>query len=148
MNFSQVPIRTYGVTDPSWWNSLRAAGVSLMNLLGGGYIEETSFAIANNNATPANVTGLSVASASYKGALVMASIRRYTDSSEVSAIGFLHLSYRVKSSTWDLTPDLPGDATGVTFSITAAGQVQYVSDNLAGANYYGNMNFKLLSFTN
>lgn len=94
-----------------------------------GDIEETSFALANNQTTPANVTGLAFANAvvrSFK-ALVSVEIDATTDSFE--AFELLGIQ---KGSGWDMTVSSTGDDSGVVFSITSAGQIQYTSTNNAG----------------
>lgn len=142
MSFSSVPVREPGPTDVSWWNTLRTAGLALQNLLGGGTIAQTTFTVANNTG-PSNVTGLTVSSATCLAATVKYQMRRVTDSSERITKGVLHLFYRNLTSAWDIVQESEGDESGVTFSVTAGGQVQYTSDDHTGANYSGSMKFKI-----
>lgn len=134
------------VTASGWFNTLRTW---ILELVGGGSIGETSFTIANAQASVANVTGLSFTAASYRSAEVEYEISRKTDtaSSEVRSIGTLRLAYRAQSSAWEiLGENSSGDETGVTFSITAAGQVQYSSTNISGSNYAGTLKFRARSW--
>ena len=104
---------------------------------------QTTFTIANNQASPANVTGLSFSSASHRGAIVEYDITRKTAtaSSEVRAIGSLILVYRTETSSWSMEEQSNHDDVGVTFTVTAGGQVQYTSTNISGSSYVGTMNF-------
>lgn len=148
MSFTSIPERTNGQKIfYDWFNSLRTAGIAVETFLGGGYVGETSFTIANNQGAAANVTGLVFASASYKAAHIFVKIQRKTDSSETVSVGVLKVMYRTATTTWEILDELGGDFTGVTFSITAGGQVQYTSTNQAGTNYTGTMKFKALTFS-
>lgn len=99
--------------------------------------------IANNQVAAADVTGLVLDSTQYRSVKVYFEIHRKTDSNEALANGFLTAISR-DSGGWDITTggSYDGDATGVSFSITPAGQVQYTSDNMAGANYSGTITFR------
>jgi hypothetical protein len=145
--FNDIPLRANGQKFYyHWFNALRTAGVAIENFLGGGFIIETSFTLANNQAVAANVTGLVIDSASYKAAHIFVRIQRKTDSSEVVSVGVLKAVYRTATTTWEILDELSGDYTGVTFSITSAGQVKYTSTNIAGTNYTGTMKFKAITF--
>lgn len=108
---------------------------------------ETSFSVANNVAAAADVTGLSFSSAISTGAKVIAEARRKTDSSEVTSIVEIDVRYQESTSDWGIDWAERGDDSGLDFSITAAGQVQYTSDDLTGANYSGTLKFKSITFT-
>lgn len=148
MSFSSVTVRENGQrVDYSWWNSLRTAGAAVEAFLGAGFISETPFAIANGQASAANITGLAFSSAAYKGALITMEVRRKTDSSEVIDHGMWTARYKDSTSSWELLRVVGGgDETGVTLSITAGGQVQYTSDTLSGANYSGTFKFRAMTF--
>jgi hypothetical protein len=147
MSFLTIPERLNGQKILyDWFNALRGAGVDLEAFVGSGYIGETSFTIANNQGAAANVTGLSFNSASYKAAHIFVRIQRKTDSSENVSVGVLKAMYRAATTTWEILDELGGDFTGVTFSITSGGQVQYTSTNQSGSNYTGTMKFKAITF--
>jgi hypothetical protein len=96
MNFSDIPIRGYAKTDPSWWNSLRAAGMSIQAFLGV-FIVETFFTITNYQSTPANVTGLS-----FDGSVIRsfnADYQIYRQPQEL-----VRLSYLNQERLWVLIP--------------------------------------------
>ena len=147
MTFLQVPIRDYAVVDPSWWNSLRAAGVLIEQWLGT-YIIETIFNIANNQASPADITGLSFDPTKIGGFTIDYRVYRQTTgggATELAEQGQLVGAYSPVAGTWEMTqgPDV-GDA-GLTFSITNAGQVQYTSTNITGTPSQSYIRFKARS---
>jgi hypothetical protein len=94
-----------------------------------GDITLTSFAAANNQVAAADVTGLAFAAGvtrSFK-ALVSVSINATTGLNEVYELLGVQLA-----SGFVMSASSVGDDTGVVFSITSAGQVQYTSANAAG----------------
>ena len=108
----------------------------------GGGLTQESQTIANNQTTQ-NVTALLYDKLVSVGAQVRYMVNRVTDTaaSKVQQIGTLVIRYDANTDDWFIAEsDLQGDA-GVTFTITSAGQVQYTSTNLAGANYSGTMYF-------
>ena len=88
-----------------------------------------SFTAANNQSAATDVTNLVFANASYRAATVNLSI--YID-----ATTDLHANYTLqciqKASTWEMSQDYTGDVTGIVFTITTAGQIQYTSTNVSG----------------
>lgn len=92
-------------------------------------IEETSFSIANNQAAPANITGLAFSNAAVRSfsTIVSVSIDATADLFEVFEIKGIQ-----KGSEWDFSVSSTGDNTGISFSITNAGQIQYTSASYAG----------------
>ena len=92
-------------------------------------IEETSFSVANNQIAPANVTGLSFSNATVRSfkAIVSVKIDATADLFEVFEINGIQ-----KGSEWDISISSMGDNTGILFSITTDGQVQYTSANYTG----------------
>jgi hypothetical protein len=148
MSFSTISVRANGQKILySWFNALRTAGMALESFLGGGYVSETSFTIANNQSSPADVTGLLFNKDSYTSVHVYAEIRRKTNSNEAVSTGVLKLIWMAATSTWEILDELGGPVDdGVTFTITASGQVQYASDNMAGTGYVGTMKFKAITF--
>lgn len=106
---------------------------------------ESSFTIANNTASATDVTGLVVLGATYRGFTVDYAIYRKTDTalSGVAQIGELKCVYNTQSSTWLMSDAYSGQNAGVTFSITALGQIQYTSTNITGATYAGTMKYNI-----
>lgn len=94
-----------------------------------GDINLTSFAGANNQATPVNVTGLAFANGTVRAfkALVSVHLDATSDAFEV-----FELMGVQRGSDWNMSAVATGDVSGVDFTITSAGQVQYTSPNAAG----------------
>lgn len=94
-----------------------------------GDINETSFSAANNQAVAADVTGLAFANATVRSfkALVSVSIDATADLYEVFELVGIQ-----KGASWDMSQTATGDTSGLVFSITNAGQVQYTSTDVAG----------------
>lgn len=94
-----------------------------------GDLDETSFTIANNQSTAANVTGLAFANATNRSAEIQYSIIISATTSLYES-GVIRLVQ--KGASWDLSQSTNGDVSQVSFSVTSAGQVQYTSANYAG----------------
>lgn len=108
---------------------------------------QVSFTIANNQASAANITGLSFNPAVYRSAKIEYSIYRQTDTAltGVAQVGQLRLVYNSQQTSWLLSDDYAGQSSGVEFSITALGQVQYTSSDLgAGTNYVGSLKYSII----
>jgi hypothetical protein len=93
-----------------------------------GDIEHTSFTYAGSIAAPTDVTGLAFANGSVRAFKAQVSVTNTTD-----------VLYQVfdlvgvqKAASWDLSFTSVGDASLVTFSITTAGQVQYINSSTSG----------------
>jgi hypothetical protein len=136
MSFSSIPTRLNGPSIMAeWFNALRTAGIAVESFLGT-VTGLTTFTIVNNQVAAANVTGLLFDGTTVKMAVVDYRIRRRTSGGgadeRVQGGSFVAL-YKPTAATWSITPGpQSGDDAGVTFSITNAGQVQYVSDNQSG----------------
>lgn len=115
-----------------------AAGLKSMtraNFLSGiatssaGDINETSFSAANNQVSAANVTGLAFANGTVRSFRADVSVF-------IDATANLYEKFTLegiqRDSDWSMEVSSVGDASNVTFTITAAGQVQYTSGNEAG----------------
>lgn len=102
-----------------------------------GYMQQD---ILNNQAVPLDITDLILDPDSYRSVRIFFEIFRKTSLSEIVANGSFVCTYKETTDSWDIAPGTyEGDAHGVTFSVTAAGQVQYTSDNMAGTSYEGNL---------
>lgn len=89
-----------------------------------GDISETSFSAANNQVTAADVTGLAFSTSVVRSFVAQVSIA-------ISATTSLYEVYTLTGinigGAFDMQMSSVGDNSGVTFSITASGQVQYTS---------------------
>lgn len=94
-----------------------------------GDIAHTSFSAANNQIAAASVTGLAFAAGAVRSfkAQVSVSIDATTDLNEVFELVGVQLA-----SGFVMASSSVGDDSGVVFTITSAGQVQYTSANSAG----------------
>ena len=94
-----------------------------------GDIAQTSFTIGDNQAAASNVTGLAFANASVRSFECQLSVT-------IDATADLFAAFKIygiqKGASWDMSVESVGDDTGVVFSITNAGQVQYTSPTFAG----------------
>lgn len=88
-----------------------------------------------NNATDVDITGLIFDGSLYRAVVLRYAIYRVTDTNEVSQTGQLRLTYKTNAGTWSFSDDFSGDNAGVTFKISALGQLSYDSTDLTGANY-------------
>ena len=88
-----------------------------------GDISQTSFTAADNQATPADVTGFAFANASVQAFSADVSVVRSSTYAKFKIEGIQ------KAASWDISQPYVGDNTGIVFSITSSGQVQYTSTN-------------------
>ena len=88
-----------------------------------GDIQRTTFVALDNTITPTNITGLAFANGTVRGFDTILSVERDTTYAEYSLKGIQ------KGASWEMSQDYIGDETGLTFSITSAGQIQYISTN-------------------
>ena len=98
---------------------------SAININGYSTITSGLFNAANNQTTPANVTGLAFSNSSYRSFNIQMSI------SVVLAGGNLYNQTTLEgvqtASGWSLYTNFLGDTIDITFNITSGGQVQYSS---------------------
>lgn len=134
--------------SPPWGDDLHDLLVAITtqaaSVSGPSDIPVTSFTVANNIASVANVTGLFFDPTLVRGAIVDYSIYRSSSTTELSETGQMMLTYKSTAGTWELAPFHTG-SSGVVFSITNAGQVQYTSSNFGGISYVGKMKFSAKS---
>lgn len=98
---------------------------------------ERSATLANNQTTAADITGMSFdlnVTSHVAVEYVIQRITTGTGATELIQAGCFHLVYKPVAKVWVIvvigSPG-PSDA-GITFSITAKGQVQYTSSNITG----------------
>lgn len=114
----------------------------LNNVVGPDDILETSFGIANAQSISVDVTGLIFNAGSVRSAVVSYAIYRLSDStpSGSAETGQMHLIYD-NNDGWNLGIGGVIGNSGVTFSITPAGQIQYQSTDIGSINYNGIIKF-------
>lgn len=102
----------------------------------------TTATIANNSS--GNVNGLLFDNSEVRSAQIQYSVYRVTASNEVAEAGTMDIVYLNNANSWTVNRTYTGDA-GMTFAVTAGGQVTFTSSNLAGASYSGTMKFKAIT---
>jgi hypothetical protein len=122
--------------DATWWNQLALAGINLESWFGlSGFSGETTFTIANNQSSPANVTGALFNGATQRSFELDYQVYINTTGSgatELSERGKIFGAYSTVAGTWEITVSGAVGSSGVTFSMTNAGQLQYTSQNTTG----------------
>ncbi len=104
---------------------------------------EYSFTIENDQDDPADVTDLVFDKDQFKAAIVDYLIQRITDEEELVEVGYMLAFYLSGSETWMLTQGPTGGDAGVTFTITPAGQVQYVSTSISGNEIVSKLSYRV-----
>lgn len=94
-----------------------------------GDIPETSFAMANDVSTPANVTGFVFSNTVVRSFRALVSIEIDADTDAFEMYDIIGIN---KGGSFEISQSSVGDESGVVFSITAGGQIQYTSANSAG----------------
>lgn len=118
----------------------------------------TTAGISNNVLVAADITGMVLLGASHTAARFLFEIRRQTDTKESVAVGHLSVFRRPRTGLWDFSvndwsgfdDDTLTEPAGVTFSILQSGadvQVQYLSHDLTGASYVGQIKFSSRVFS-
>jgi len=128
LSLSGQEITSNAATD-STAGHMSAADKSKLDSLGSGSsgdIAETSFSFADNQASAADVTGLAFANGTVRSFRAQVSVNRGADGYEVFTLHGIQ-----KAASWEMSAESTGDDTGVLFSITSAGQVQYTSTDAA-----------------
>lgn len=92
-----------------------------------GDIQETSANLADNQASAANVTGLAFAVATVRSFKAQVAVERGTNFEVFELLGVQ------RNADFTMSVEAVGDDTGVVFTITTAGQVQYTSSNTGTA---------------
>lgn len=107
----------------------------------------SAFTIANNQSSPANVTGLSFNKATIKSVRIQYDIYRKNNTVNYNETGFIWLVYNALTDDWTISVQSNLDDAGVTFSVTTAGQVQYVSTNISVTSYVGQLRWSNVTVT-
>jgi len=134
-------------STPPWgeelYDYLLALGNAFSALIGEGDIPQTGFVLANNQAAPAPIVGLTFDTAAVRAADITYSIYRTTDLSTLKEAGSITVLYDTTATIgekWTLQRDSVSDSL-VDITIDDNGTISYTSNNQAGANYSGLMKF-------
>ncbi len=98
---------------------------------------EQFFTLVNNQASAADITGLALNYKQNSHGIVEYLIQRVTTSTGATELitgGMFHLVWKPTTAAWAIQAiGTAGPSTsGITFTVTAAGQVQYTSTNITG----------------
>lgn len=114
--------------------------------LGGTQVKQS---ITNNESSPTDITGIVFDKTDFKAGKFDLDIFRKTSTQEVKETGVAFVSFNDVSALWDISLNSVFDDAGVTLSIDASGQVRYISDDLTGSSYVGNIRIaNVIKFSN
>ncbi len=110
---------------------------AILSMIGDGGTQ--TIQVIANNTGPADVTVLIFDKANFKAAKITFDLERRTATQNLQEIGELYVSHDTNDDLWRIAVSSNLDDAKVVFTVTAAGQVQFTSDDLTGANYVGEM---------
>lgn len=111
--------------------------------------DPVNISIANNQSSPADVTGFLIDKDDYTSATAMFSMERRTATQNYQCSGHIFLRWDSVDSLWRISTSVSIDdldAIGVYFTVTTGGQVRYTSSNLTGGSYSGSFRSLISSF--
>lgn len=142
--------------EPGWGDSATDWAEEVTNVLGDlagiDDILQTTFSIANNQSSAANVEGLIFNTGRVRSASIPYTIYRISDAnpsgnSETGMISVVYDNDALSGEKWQLSVgDITG-LSGVYFSILDSGQIQYTSTDIGTLDYEGTMVFSADSLT-
>lgn len=138
--FEAVLINAGGLLSSAWTQFF----VVISNVLQ--YVgEEQTFPLANNQSVAADIEPLKLDKSYTSAAFIEYLIQRITSSTNRIQAGILRATYNPDTATWAIAEygTSGPDASGITFSITSTGQVQYTSSNLAGTGEISRIAFRV-----
>jgi hypothetical protein len=117
----------------------------LASLVSSDDILQTSYSINNNVSTPTDVNRLFFNPSTVRAANIQYSVYRISTANPSGHVesGIIYLNYDNAASLgskWSFTQQKNGDS-GVVFSITDAGQIQYISTDIDSTGYSGVIKF-------
>jgi hypothetical protein len=89
-----------------------------------------SFIASNNTSTPTNITGFAFDSTQTSSFISTVTVKVIRSVGE-NLCSMYTIEGNYNSNGWSIYPTVLGDNTGITFSITVNGQIQYTSTNIA-----------------
>jgi cytoskeletal protein CcmA (bactofilin family) len=97
----------------------------------GDICKEMTFYANNNQSVPDNITDFNFSNSTVRSFDAMVSVYIAVSGGGSDLYANYNLKGIQKSGYWVLNSTFIGDSTGVTFSITTNGQIQYISTNIA-----------------
>lgn len=147
---TSIPTRANGDKIlASWFNTIKTF---LSNFES--YSNVTTDTIDNNVSVAEEIVGMTLDAASYTSAVYEMELYRSTDSVDAFANGKVYLqrvagAWRIDTGGWSGDADATPGGGGITFSVTESGgiaQVKYVTSNIAGTSYVGNIKITRIVF--
>lgn len=129
-----------GLLTRPWEQFLRKLESILIYIKG-----EQSFALVNNQVSAADLTPLTFDRRFVSYAVVEYVAQRTTSSVVALAGGRLNILYNPDADSWSIANnvDVSVGTIGITYSITADGQVQYTTTNQAGTKVLSRIVFRV-----
>lgn len=124
---------------------LNGINAALGSISGGSGETTATYTIANNTVAATDITGLVFSSSTEKGVAIRFNVYRSTTTNMAVATGSINLYYNPIAADWYSTEEGDGNC-GVTFAVTAAGQITYTSTNLSGSSYSGTLKVAYTKF--
>lgn len=136
-------------TDPQWGTEVNAWAEEVTDVLGTltsvDDIFLTSFTLTNNQATFADINGLTFSKTSVRSARITLDVYITTTTTELQETIDITLGYKNTADEFRISIKSSGDNSGVTFNVTTDGQMQYKTTNVGGASYAGTIKFKAVT---
>lgn len=101
-------------------------------------------ALSNNVTSPTNITSLAFDGSVTNRFTLDYRIFRSTSLTSLAQAGQLRGVYNSTTTTWYLSDNFTGQNAEITFSITSAGQIQYVSSNLSGTGHSATLSYNVV----
>lgn len=138
--FTEALVDSKGILSRTWQQFFRKIS-DCLKFIG----DEKVFQLVNNTAVAADIVPLSFDKQYTSLAVIDYCIQRVTSGVERTQSGTLHAVYRPGIPTWALREygTAGPDVSGITFSITSTGQIQYTSTNLAGTEVLSRIFFRV-----
>lgn len=137
--------------EPNWGEGLtsylKALADAVNSVSGPSDLIESIFTIDNNISSPTDITGFFFDSTTVRSFAVRGNITRQHGAATFKYEEFVLAGLYQDASGWVLQQDGMQDA-GVEFTITPAGQIQYISTNLAGTPYAGTLKYRGIGILN
>jgi hypothetical protein len=108
-------------------------------------IKERSATVGNNITAAENVLDFAFSSSVARAFDAVVSVR--INGTSGNKFAYYNLKGVQKASTWVLNSSFVGDMTGITFSITSGGQIQYTTTNAPDYSAPGVVKFRALTTT-
>lgn len=132
------PKETHGIDGDTYRYELELAFRRALSSVTGdtGYMQQE---ILNNQGVAVDFPDIIFDATEYKSVRMFFELSRKTDTQQNIVNGQLVATFNDLTNSWSIDPPSweGSPSHGVTFSISAGGQLKYISDNLTGANYVG-----------